>query len=188
MKDNQAIRYINDDEILFKIHFYIAQYLLLFFMACFRASKSTVTRPRCSQKKNWNSQKKIEKLKKKKKNQKKKKKKKNLVTRGRWFFSGNMKDEMKLILVKFMKKKLFIFDRLCFVSSNVRSYALESTRPKTNSAQTKSAQNQLGPKPTRPCPGLRDPSPLFFSFLLSSSSFFFFFFHRLYYALGIYFP
>ena len=28
--------------------------------------------------------------------------------------------------------------------------ALESTRPKTNSAQTKSAQNQLGPKPSRP--------------------------------------
>ena len=53
--------------------------------------------------------------------------------------------------------------------------ALESTRPKTNSAQTKSAQNQLGPKPSRPKtnsaqnalgPGLRDPFPFFFSFLL----------------------
>ena len=74
--------------------------------------------------------------------------------------------------------------------------ALESTRPKTNSAQPKSAQNQLGPKPSRPKtnsaqnqlgpkligPGLGDPSPLFFSFLFSfSSSSFFFFFHPLYY-------
>ena len=58
--------------------------------------------------------------------------------------------------------------------------ALESTRPKTNSAQTKSAQNQLGPKLIGP--GLGDPSPLFFSFLFSfSSSSFFFFFHPLYY-------
>ena len=77
--------------------------------------------------------------------------------------------------------------------------ALESSRPKTNSAQTKSPQNQLGPKPSRPKTnsaqnslglGLRDISSLFFSFLFSFSSFFFFFFffHRLYYALGINFP
>ena len=69
------------------------------------------------------------------------------------------------------------------------SKALESTRPKTNSAQTKSAQNQLGPKLSRPKtnsaqnslgPGLQDPSPLFFSFFFSFSIFFFFF-HCLYY-------
>ena len=63
-----------------------------------------------------------------------------------------------------------------------RHIALESTWPKTNSAQTNSAQNQVGPKPSRPktnsaldyeiflLPGLRDLSPLFFSFLFSFSS------------------
>ena len=42
------------------------------------------------------------------------------------------------------------------------------TRPKTKSAQTNSAQTQLGPKLIGP--GLGDPSPLFFSFLISFSS------------------
>ena len=57
-------------------------------------------------------------------------------------------------------------------------------------AQTKSAQNQLGPKPSRPKTNSAqnslkpwidaDPSPLRLFPL-----FFFFFFHRLYYALGV---
>ena len=84
---------------------------------------------------------------------------------------------------------------LSAVMSTTSYKALESTRPKTNSAQTKSAQSQLGPKPSRPKtnsaqnslgPGLRDPFTPFFSFLLLLS--FFPFFHHLYYALGIYFP
>ena len=69
-------------------------------------------------------------------------------------------------------------------------YSFESTRPKTNSAQTKSAQNQLGPKPSRPKTNSAQNSlgqsrhwitRSFSSLLLFPLFFFFFFFHHLYY-------